>query len=418
MMKKDKQGSSPLMVGRNEGQLDRSLSRLKDAKAHVQDLYKVYACAGVFLTAIGLYYIGKDMGRGEQPIQEHAPAVSAPLETVTRQERPARQPARFPDYSIAIEDAGKKNGLPVDYLTAIIRAESGFRHFDKGSVLTSSSGHKGIMQLGPEAIRFNNLMEYRRTGDKSLIERGDMGLVGRLESPSFSWSRAKSDPAHNIDNGARYLNNLMGMHKGSESWRKFENAAASYNVGPGAVKKAIERAGTDDFWVYSQYLEALNRKNDAKVQSTVRNFVADVMSWYYATSNFSFPAESKNISSGFGYRKSDGGLHQGIDITPKVRGRNEPVMAAADGLVRKTGRDAAKGNYIELQHGRGEWGLTTSYLHGSRLHVKPGQKVSKGQIIMEMGSTGSVRPYGAIHLHFGVYANRRPVDPISIYNLR
>lgn len=85
--------------------------------------------------------------------------------------------------------------------------------------------------------------------------------------------------------------------------------------------------------------------------------------------------------------------HAGLDFSARV-GAN--VMATADGIVTWSGNKGAYGKVIELEH---ETGLSTKYAHLSKLNVKVGEKVRRGQIIGLVGNTG--RSTGP-HLHYEV----------------
>ena len=99
-------------------------------------------------------------------------------------------------------------------------------------------------------------------------------------------------------------------------------------------------------------------------------------------------------------------LHTGVDIAG-AGCNGDPVVAAAAGTVIKATYSKAYGNYIIIDHGGG---ITTLYAHSSKLLVKAGDKVSAGQEIMKVGTTGySTGP----HLHFEVRENGTYVDPIG-----
>lgn len=108
------------------------------------------------------------------------------------------------------------------------------------------------------------------------------------------------------------------------------------------------------------------------------------------------------ISSYFGYRW--GKLHKGLDIAAAI---GTPIYAAADGTVESASWDSGYGNLIKLSHGSG---IETLYGHTSRMVVKAGQKVKRGQLIGYVGSTGhSTGP----HLHFEVRLNGTAVNPLK-----
>lgn len=107
------------------------------------------------------------------------------------------------------------------------------------------------------------------------------------------------------------------------------------------------------------------------------------------------------ISSPYG----DGRNHLGIDIAGSgVEGA--PIVAAADGVITHAGgSDGGYGIYVEINHGDG---YSTLYAHQSRITVKVGQVVKRGQVIGYVGNTG--HSFGA-HLHFETRFNNNPYDP-------
>ena len=106
------------------------------------------------------------------------------------------------------------------------------------------------------------------------------------------------------------------------------------------------------------------------------------------------------VSSGFGSR--GGRLHAGVDIAVPI---GTPVRAAADGTVAVAGAVSGYGNAVYIEHAGG---LFTRYGHLSRLQVRAGQAVKRGEQIALSGNTGnSTGP----HLHFEVRPGNHPVDP-------
>jgi murein DD-endopeptidase MepM/ murein hydrolase activator NlpD len=99
-------------------------------------------------------------------------------------------------------------------------------------------------------------------------------------------------------------------------------------------------------------------------------------------------------------------LHAGLDLAAPA---GTPIRAAAVGSVVRAGWFGGYGNYTCLAHGVVDGQrLMTCYGHQSQLLVRPGQRVSAGQVIGRVGTTGaSTGP----HLHFEVRLGGRPVDP-------
>jgi murein DD-endopeptidase MepM/ murein hydrolase activator NlpD len=97
--------------------------------------------------------------------------------------------------------------------------------------------------------------------------------------------------------------------------------------------------------------------------------------------------------------------HQGIDI---AAAEDTPLRAAGPGRVVMAGRDDFLGNFVEIQHG---FGYVTVYGHCSRLVVRAGDRVDRGQVIGYLGATGEA---SAPHLHFEVWKDGVAVDPRGV----
>jgi len=109
------------------------------------------------------------------------------------------------------------------------------------------------------------------------------------------------------------------------------------------------------------------------------------------------PVNSGWYSSNFGWRldpfTGKSAMHEGVDY---VVPQGTPIHAAASGIVVYADMHPQFGNLVEIDHGND---ILTRYAHASRILVKVGQMVKRGQKIAEVGSTG--RSTGA-HLHFEV----------------
>ena len=114
-----------------------------------------------------------------------------------------------------------------------------------------------------------------------------------------------------------------------------------------------------------------------------------------------------SLSSGFGMRESPFhpgfvGMHNGLDV---ACAEGTAVVATADGIVSFSGENGSFGKLVAIDHGLG---IATKYGHNSRLLVKRGDRVVRGQSIAMAGNTG--RSTGA-HVHYEVLVYDKPVDP-------
>ena len=103
----------------------------------------------------------------------------------------------------------------------------------------------------------------------------------------------------------------------------------------------------------------------------------------------------------FGYRT----FHHGVDFAGR---KGTPILAAGDGVIERIAYSAGYGRFIIVNHGND---IKTMYSHLSKTTAKKGQKVTSGDQIAELGSTGnSTGP----HLHFEVRVKGKSVDPLRL----
>ncbi len=95
--------------------------------------------------------------------------------------------------------------------------------------------------------------------------------------------------------------------------------------------------------------------------------------------------------------------HEGIDVTAPL---GTPIEAPAAGVVREAGWEAGYGNTIVIDHG---FGTETKFAHASKILVREGQRVTRGQRIALVGNTGLAT---GPHLHYEVHVDGRAVDPL------
>lgn len=123
-------------------------------------------------------------------------------------------------------------------------------------------------------------------------------------------------------------------------------------------------------------------------------------SFYGGVGSFARPLYGWNVTSGYGMRS--GRMHEGVDV-PAATGT--PIRAAAAGTVDKSGWSPGAGNRVNVKH---DSTYTTKYFHMSRTAAKVGDRVSQGQVIGYVGSTGDS---SGPHLHFEVWKNGRSQNP-------
>lgn len=154
------------------------------------------------------------------------------------------------------------------------------------------------------------------------------------------------------------------------------------------------------------YEAALSAEQKAAMANQNKNNVAGG-SYTGGGSGFSAPLSYINVTCAFGPRIhplwGTASNHTGVDL---AAGQGTPIYAIASGTVTAAGYSDAYGYNVTLAHGNGYGSM---YAHMTNFTVSVGQSVSQGQVIGYVGSTGwSTGP----HLHFEIYVNGAPVNPM------
>lgn len=148
-------------------------------------------------------------------------------------------------------------------------------------------------------------------------------------------------------------------------------------------------------------------------QALVVGTTRGLPSGYRYQALFSWPVAGR-ITSGFGRRSNPFfgyqlQFHKGLDIGAVI---GTPFSAARDGIVIFAGRMGGYGNAIFIRH---ENGYVSVYAHNKVLFVKKGDLVRRGQIIGQVGRTGSAT---GPHLHFEVRKFETPMNPIAALRMQ
>jgi murein DD-endopeptidase MepM/ murein hydrolase activator NlpD len=134
------------------------------------------------------------------------------------------------------------------------------------------------------------------------------------------------------------------------------------------------------------------RKPDRELPPLIRN----------SSVNFTEPLGSTYVTSAFGPRWRS--VHQGVDLKASLR---DKIVAAESGVVVKAGTGRGYGKMVRIKHGDG---YETVYAHMSKVSVKEGDTVKKGQEVGRAGNTGTST---GVHLHFEIIKDGTHIDPES-----
>ena len=148
-------------------------------------------------------------------------------------------------------------------------------------------------------------------------------------------------------------------------------------------------------------------------QDRIMVYGAKNVVYYGNTTYWAWPTSKPfRISSYYGWRihpiRKTAHLHSGVDITGTP---NKNVYAIQSGkvIVASSGYNSGSGTNIKIDHGNG---YISQYMHLSKMTVKKGDTVEKGQLIGYIGCTGSCT---GPHLHLSVYKDKKLMNPLDLY---
>jgi murein DD-endopeptidase MepM/ murein hydrolase activator NlpD len=144
----------------------------------------------------------------------------------------------------------------------------------------------------------------------------------------------------------------------------------------------------------NRLLGQMDRLNLYRLAASKAPFANPVKNSFRFTSKFGFRRDPKT-----GGRR----MHSGVDFAAPT---GTPLYATADGVVTHAGWSSGYGRLVKIQH---EFGIETRYAHQSKMRVKVGQRVSRGDHIGDMGASGRVT---GVHLHYEVRVGGKAVNPM------
>ena len=251
-----------------------------------------------------------------------------------------------------------------------------------------------------------------------------VGFVrGRMQTAELT--RLRAETAAQREKTAQLARDLVEMGNGMERLRTFEaRLRTAFDLEPGVpvrekvpgigggetsladMLSGLEARQADLASQVDRDLEHLSGRLVTQEQglSELVSFLEDRRSLLAATPSL-LPTRGW-VTSGYQKRSDPFTRHQvwhrGLDISTAA---GTPVVAPADGVVTAAGREADFGNVLALDHG---YGFATRYAHNSRVLVRPGQRVRRGEVVALVGNSGkSTGP----HLHYEVLRNGVPVNP-------
>lgn len=277
------------------------------------------------------------------------------------------------DYNGLIERYALSNGIDPNLIAAMMYAESGGNRF-----AVSSAGAAGLMQFMPAtAKRF--------------------GITDR------------SDPAQSIRGACEYMRILLDRFDGNPV-----KAVAAYNAGEGNIDKGRYPAETRKY-VSKIFGIWQSAGGGAGGIGGDAGQITGNLNTQPGRGGFVAPLANMLVTSKYGPRNT--GIagtsrnHFGLDLRAPI---GTPVGTVADGVVETAMYKGKNGNYVVIDHGGGR---KSYYLHldGFSRGLKPGMKVTAGQIIGRSGNSGSFKKPLAPHLDFRISENGQFVDPTKYF---
>jgi murein DD-endopeptidase MepM/ murein hydrolase activator NlpD len=231
--------------------------------------------------------------------------------------------------------------------------------------------------------------EFERLREQARVHQQEMGqLVAKLEN-----LRKELMVMAQNDAKVRVMNKLT-------------KPKAEADLLGGVGGPAVGDEPVDSLTSLQRQIDDLRREVDLRrvSQEEIQGFLNDQRS-LLGSRPTGWPAKGW-VTSDFGVRRDpfDGQrrMHEGLDIATRT---GTPVVATAAGVVREVGTEPGYGKLVVIDHG---YGFSTAYGHNSRILVKVGQRIKRGDLIANAGNTG--RSSGP-HVHYEVRLSGVPVNP-------
>jgi murein DD-endopeptidase MepM/ murein hydrolase activator NlpD len=257
-------------------------------------------------------------------------------------------------------------------------------------------GPQNYLQIILSSESFGDMVS--NFGSVAYFVRSDLDLLDEVKAAQLELAEQQ----HQVERRKVKVENEMKEISVLQNKVSIEHSKVSAKVS--TTKVELSKIQTDRARLEKAVdeMEATSRQLEAQIRRSQNNQGKNL-----GSGQFIWPVSGR-ITSPFGWRMhpilKKNKFHSGLDIAVSS---GTPVKAADGGIVLVSGWQGGYGNFVAIDHGKG---ISTCYGHNSRLLVRVGERVEKGQQISISGSTGlSTGP----HLHFEVRVNGNPVNPLG-----
>lgn len=342
-----------------------------------------------------------------EPIDQPTPA---PEEDIPKDEIDEDVPveAGIHDYTISSGDtlssALNQFGIDMADINALVKADGDLRNLKVGQQLSWTLNDDGQLQRVSWDISRRETRTYDRSGNgfksSSALQKGEWQnnvMTGVVQGSFVASARKAGLSSGEVSNVIKALQWQMDFRK-LRAGDKFSVLMSREMLDGKSEQSQLLgvrlRTGGKDYYA----IRAEDGKYyDRNASGLARGFMRfPTVKQYRVSSNFN-PRRLNPVTGRVA-------PHNGADFAMPI---GTPVLAVGDGEVVVAKHGGGAGNYVAIRHGRQ---YMTRYMHLSRLLVKPGQRVKRGDRIAISGNTG--RSTGP-HLHFEIWINNQAVNPLT-----
>ena len=276
--------------------------------------------------------------------------------------------------------------------------------FDLGNEVIGSLKKKAVENnIVDEDLIVSVAVQGDVSYNKEKVKLGQLSSTTKILDNIENLNSSRNDKIANVE--------VLEVTKDVEKIKPSTKEVVSENLCLGEIVKKDGKFGSKEVKKKNVYVDGslvrtevldecvINKPVDNIVYKGIQNPVVS------ETAFLNYPSADKMITSPYGTRWGNE-HHSGIDLSGRT---GEPIVASFEGVVKYAGWLGGYGNVVILTHGSG---VETLYAHASRLTCSTGQRVSKGDKIAEVGSTG--RSTGP-HIHFELRNNGKAINPMKYF---